>query len=389
MQFLELLIEEWYQITSPSRLLQNWLFWLFASATLIQLLYHWIVYVRMAAHKTRPFSLLREKAPVSVVIAARDEYMNLYENLPAILEQDYPEYEVIVVNNESTDDSAILLRNFQLQYPHLKVINLERNLNFFKGKKFPLSLGIRAAKNEILVFTDADCKPATADWLSHMEGNFTENTDIVLGVGQYSTRKGLLNYFVRYETFMIALQYLSFALAGMPYMGVGRNMSYRKSLFMSQKGFISHYRVSSGDDDLFVNHASRVANIEIQAHPDSHTLSRPVTSLKRYFIQKRRHLTTGSHYRRKHKFILGIAAISQLIMFVSFILLISTNTLIILTLFAFLLRWISQCIIFKSAAKKLRIKILCLLSPLMEFILMTLQITVATVNLFRKPGRWK
>lgn len=389
MHLFDLLIQEWHQLIAPEVGFWHILFWVFAASLLIQLLFFWIIYVRIAAHKTKSFSLLKQKEPVSVVIAARDEYLNLYENLPAILEQDYPDFEVIVVNNDSTDDSATLLKNFQLQYPHLKVITLERNLNFFKGKKFPLSLGIRAAKNDILIFTDADCKPASPDWINYMHDMFSPDTDIVLGVGMYQYRKGLLNRIIRFETFWIAIQYLSFAMAGMPYMGVGRNLAYRKSLFLKQKGFISHYKVSSGDDDLFVNQASRFSNIAIQAHPDSHTLSRPVTSLRRYFIQKRRHLSTGRHYRPLHKMVLGVSGLSQLLFYVAFIILMSTHTFIMLSIIAFVLRWISHCIIIKSSVKKFGLKIFCVFSPLMELSLLILQLALATANLFIKPVRWK
>ncbi|MFO7723487.1 MAG: glycosyltransferase [Bacteroidales bacterium] len=389
MHFLEPLISEWQLLVAGPQTLHTILFWIFAVALLVQLLYYWTTFVRLAAHKPKPLSLLKPKEPVSVIIAARDEYLNLYENLPAVLEQDYPDFEVIVVNNESTDDSATLLKNFQLQYPHLKVITLERNLNFFKGKKFPLALGIRAAKHDILIFTDADCKPASPEWLNHMQTCYDPETGVVLGVGQYQRRKGLLNMLIRYETFFIAAQYLSFALAGMPYMGVGRNLSYRKSIFLRQKGFIAHYNVSSGDDDLFVNAAAGTTGIRIQVHPDAHTYSRPPSSLKRYFIQKRRHLTTGKHYKPAHKFVLGLLGFSQLLFFAMLAVVLSLQYFLIFPLAGLTLRWITQCIILKKSAKKLRIKYLCLLSPLIELFLMMFQLTVATVNLFSKPKKWK
>jgi poly-beta-1,6-N-acetyl-D-glucosamine synthase len=389
MHFLEPLISEWQQLVAQRQNLHTVLLWAFTGALFIQLLYYWIIFVRLASHKPKPLSLLRPKEPLSVIIAARDEYLNLYENLPAVLEQNYPDFEVIVVNNDSTDDSATLLKNFQLQYPHLKVITLERNLNFFKGKKFPLALGIRAAKNDLLVFTDADCKPASTEWLNHMQSGYHEKTGVVLGVGQYRRSKGLLNHLIRFETFTIALQYLSFALAGMPYMGVGRNLSYRKSLFMKQRGFISHYNIASGDDDLFVNAVAGSTEIRIQAHPDAHTFSRPPYSFKRYFIQKRRHLTTGKYYKPSHKFVLGLLSLSQFLFFLLLILQLSLQQFLILPLAGFGLRWLSQCIVMKKSAKKLRIKFLCVLSPLTELFLILFQLTIVTVNIFSKPKKWK
>jgi len=389
MDFLNPLVSEWQQlINTPAQWLQI-LFWIFAAAVLIQLLFYWTIFVRLLAHRIPELRITDPKPPVSVVIAARDEYLNLYENLPAILEQDYPDFEVIVVNNDSTDESAILLRNFQQQYPHLNVITLERNLNFFKGKKFPLSLGIRAAKNDILIFTDADCKPSSPQWINHMQSGFLNDTGIVLGIGQYRRAPGLLNLLVRYETFMIALQYLSFAIAGMPYMGVGRNLAYRKSLFLRQKGFISHYNIASGDDDLFVNRAAASTTVNIRIHPEAHTFSRPVNSFKRFYIQKRRHLTTAKYYKTGHKLILGLWAVATMTLFTALAINLALQNFLILTSLLFLLKWISQFIILKKTSQKLRFQLLCVLSPVLELMMMTVHGIVSVANFFSKPKQWK
>jgi hypothetical protein len=211
----------------------------------------------------------------------------------------------------------------------------------------------------------------------------------VLGIGQYRRTPGLLNLLVRYETFMIALQYLSFAIAGMPYMGIGRNLAYRKSLFMRQKGFISHYNIASGDDDLFVNRAAASTTVNIRVHPDAHTFSRPVNSVKRYLIQKRRHLTTASHYKPLHKFVLGLWATSSLLLFFTLILNLALQNLLILTALLFFLKWISQFIILKKTSKKLRFELLCVLSPVLEFLLMFIHGIAGVANLFSKPKQWK
>ncbi len=389
MHYLDPIIQEWHRLLPPCHDLHNILFWCFAGCLLIQLFYWWFYFIRLGAYrykKVPPDTLVQ---PVSVIIAARDEYLNLRENLPSILEQEYPDFEVIVVNNDSTDDSTTLLKNFQLRYPHLNVIHIERNLNFFKGKKFPLSIGIKAAKHDILLFTDADCRPATPHWISNMQSAFTPETGIVLGIGQYARKSGLLNLLIRFETFFIAVQYLSFALAGMPYMGVGRNLAYRKSLFMKQKGFISHYKVSSGDDDLFVNEAAQTTRVDIMVLPESHTFSRPVSNLRRWFIQKRRHFTTARHYRPLHRFVLGLYVSTQLLTYSLLILLLFQRTFLILTIAAFLVRWISQVIVLKTSAKTTGINFFFLLSPLMEFALLLLHLMVAFVNLFSRPKKWK
>jgi len=389
MDLLNRLLNEWESATTLPPEMPSVVLWILAAFVLIQLIISWATYARIIFYPITTPRLSDPKPPVSVVIAARDEYLNLCDNLPAVLEQEYPDFEVIVVNNESTDDSAILLRNFQQQYPHLKVITLEKNLNFFKGKKFPLSLGIRAAKNDILIFTDADCKPASPQWLNHMQSGFVNDTGIVLGVGLYSSRPGLLNLLVRFETFMIALQYLGFALAGMPYMGVGRNLAYRKSLFMREKGFISHYRIPSGDDDLFVNRAAAKTTVNIRIHPDAHTLSRPVTSFSRYIIQKRRHLSTAKFYKPLHKALLAFAGITQIMIFASLLAGIIMKEFLLLTAILFLVKWINQLLLMKKISEKLRIKILYVFSPLLELTLLMVHLLTWSINLFSKPGKWK
>jgi poly-beta-1,6-N-acetyl-D-glucosamine synthase len=389
MDFLNRILAEWNFVTTNPTALPALVFWLLTGAVVVQLIFYWGVYARIIFHKIQTPGINAPKPPVSIVIAARDEYMNLYDNLPAVLEQEYPNFEVIVVNNDSTDDSATLLRNFQQQYPHLKVINLERNLNFFKGKKFPLSLGIQSAKNDILIFTDADCKPATPHWLEHMQSGFVNDTGIVLGIGLYNKKPGFLNHLIRFETFMIAMQYLGFALAGIPYMGIGRNLAYRKSLFIREKGFISHYRIPSGDDDLFVNRAASNTSLNIRIHPDAHTFSRPVNRLMHYVIQKRRHVSTAKHYKPLHKTMLAISGLTQLLFFSTLIISFALHKILIITGVLFLLKWISQIILLKKTAKKLRIELLYVFSPLFEFSLMLLHLVVATANLFGKPGKWK
>lgn len=390
MDFFNPLVFEWQSLLTTEVNLYIILFKLLIAVLFIQLLYYWVIFIRIASYNMNDSGRSSEfYNPVSVIIAARDEYYNLRKNLPAILQQHYPDFEVIVVNNDSTDESGTLLREFQSQYSNLKVINLERNLNFFKGKKFPLAIGIQAAKNDILLFTDADCKPASSRWIYHMQKSFSPNTGIVLGIGQYSSRSGLLNLIIRFDAFFVTLQYLSYALAGMPYMGVGRNLAYRKSLFNKEKGFISHYNISSGDDDLFVNKASKSTNTQIQIIPESHTFTRSPGSLRKYFIQKRRHFTTAKYYRAKHKFVLGLYSFTQLLFYALMIFFLTAQKFLLLACIGFALRWISQIIIFHLAGNKLHFKNLFLLSPLIEFVVLLFHIVVILSNRISKPKRWK
>ena len=278
---------------------------LLAIAVLVQLYYVWLVFGKLAFYKSLD-SPKPSPEPVSIIIAARNEYENLQKNLPAILEQDYPNFEVVVVNDCSWDESQKLLEGMQQQYPHLKVSQLIEQEKYPTGKKFALTIGIKAAANELLLFTDADCRPAGNQWLKLMQQKFISGKDIVLGYSPYSKSNSLLNLYIRFETLMTAMFYFSAAILQNTFMGVGRNLAYRKSTFFKHKGFASHQHILSGDDDLFVNQAATPYNVAIQLHPESFVYTEPKTSFETYARQKRRHMSTGKYYKPGHKRFLGM-----------------------------------------------------------------------------------
>lgn len=250
------------------------------------------------------------------MVCARDEAANLAKNLPGILIQEYrTSHEVIVVNDNSFDDSKYVLEEFQKTYKQLKPIELTQEAKLIPGKKFPLSIGIKSAKHEIVLLTDADCVPATEHWIESMQDSYTENTEIVLGYGPFHKKKGMLNKLIRWEAFHTAMQYLSYALAGIPYMGVGRNLSYKKTVFYRHKGFSSHNNIPGGDDDLFINMSANKKNTKINIDPKSFTLSKPPISWKQWLKQKKRHYTTGKYYKSLHKFLLGLYSFSHFLFF--------------------------------------------------------------------------
>ncbi len=243
--------------------------------------------------------------PVSVIIAARNEAESLLNYLPQVLDQDYPNFEVIVVNDCSTDETPDILRGFQERYPNLKVSTVQENRSFEGGKKFAISMGIKAAKHESLVFIDADCYPASNQWLKLMASGLTKR-NIVLGYGGLTTQKGFLNALIRFDTLWVATQYLGFAKLGMPYMGVGRNMGYKQFLFFDNKGFATHLDLRSGDDDLFVNQVANAKNTTVMLDPNAFTFSPAKQSLKAWLWQKKRHVTTSPRYKALHKLVLSI-----------------------------------------------------------------------------------
>ena len=323
------------------------------------------------------------------MICARNDYNNLRRNLPMILEQDYPEFEVVVVNDGSDDETSYLLKSFAETYPRLSIVTITENLNFFSGKKFPLSIGIKSAKYDVLLLTDADCRPASPLWIRLMQSNFVDKKEIVLGYGGYESRPGFLNKLIRFDTMFIAIQYLSYALAGVPYMGVGRNLSYRKSLFYKTKGFISHYRIRSGDDDLFINAVAERKNTRIEISHESHTISEPKTSFADWVRQKHRHFSTGRFYKPKHKFLLSAFMITQFLFYLLFIMLLPSLYNIYYVLALFGIRMLSALFIHKKCMLKLAEKNLLLYLPIFELFFIIFNPILSLTASISKQHKWK
>jgi cellulose synthase/poly-beta-1,6-N-acetylglucosamine synthase-like glycosyltransferase len=319
------------------------LFGFFCLMTVSQTLYVLFIFRRLAFFKESPTLEEADLPPVSVIIAARNEADNLFENLPYILQQNYPKFEVIVINNQSIDDSAHLLMAYQRQYPNLKVIEVARSPHLRPGKKLPITLGVKGAQFEHLLLTDADCKPSSNEWLRSMAGRFTAGKEIVLGFGPYMKRPGFLNRLVRFDTAWIGMSYLSFALSRLPYMGVGRNLAYTKELFNHVHGFKSHYALPSGDDDLFIQEAAKKRNHRINIDRQAFCYSEASESWSGWARQKSRHYTTSPKYGVIKKWLLGIYPFSMLLLMISFVILMFSTDFRWITLSVFgivlILKW--------------------------------------------------
>ncbi len=327
--------------------------------------------------------------PISVIICARNEEENLKKNLPYILQQDYSDFEVIVVNDCSVDDSEMLLRELSQKFAKLKVVTIREHERFKHGKKFAATLGIKASANEHLLFTDADCRPASVNWLNLMQRNFGNGTEIVLGYSPYKKHKGFINMLVRFETFFTALNYLSFSLAGNPYMGVGRNLAYKKSLFFKGKGFASHMHIASGDDDLFVNQNANPENTVIEIHADSYIWSEPKETLDSYVKQKLRHIGAGAAYRRIHKQMLTVQAGTAILFYICIICLIFLKAQWWLLTAFFLIKIGIQLLVYWPIFTKLRCADLGWWYPIFDFIYYFYMLSINILSLFKKNIKWK
>ena len=303
---------------------------------------------------------------ISVIICAKNEEKNLELFLPHVLQQDYPEFEVVVVNDSSTDNTEELLMQLSTQFKQLRYTSIPADDKLTRGKKLALTIGLKAANYDHVLLTDADCYPVSDHWLKRMASNFSGDHKIVLGYGGYERKKGLLNKLIRYETTFTAIQYLSYAIKGRPYMGVGRNLAYEKALFFDNKGFAGHYHLLSGDDDLFVNENATRKNCAVEFSHESHTLSLPESTFRAWIKQKKRHLSAGSHYNTGSRIRLASEWISRIILYNSLILICVSSPWIIPVgaLFGTLL--ITRLVIFKMGMRRFDEKYLLLPSLLLD-----------------------
>ena len=358
--------------------------------TSIQIFYYLFFYLRVSIKK--PNNNESVNFPVSIIICAKNEEENLRRFLPKIFEQKYPKFEVIVVNDCSSDETETFITNLQQKYSNLKYTFIKEDPKFKHSKKLAVTIGIKAATYDHFVFIDADCYPETDMWLNSMCTKFQNNVQIVLGYGGYEQNEGFLDKLVRYDTYSIAVNYFSFAHIGIPYMGVGRNMAYTREAYMQSSRFTKHYHIFSGDDDLFVCEVARKKNTAIELSGNGYTRSEQVETFSQWCSQKRRHITTAHQYRFIHKFLLSLEPFTRLVFYLFtllyFILGFTALWYIILSLVVS--RFLAQFIINNLNMKRLHETKILVYSPLFDIILPILIAVFFIQNKFiNRRKRWK
>lgn len=363
------------------------LFGVFVAVFVTQVYYYLVYFRKLAFYKKA--ELPTNQPPASIIICARNEEDNLVEFLPAIFEQDYPNFEVVVVNDCSFDNTADILKELAKKHPNLKIVTIQETPNHAHGKKVALMMGIKGATHENLLLTDADCKPNSKDWLKNMMQHFSTETEIVLGYGAFEKQSGFLNKLIRFDMFITSLRFLSFALAGKTYMGNGRNLAYKKSLFFKMKGFASHYHIEPGDDDLFVNEAATKHNSKIEVAIGSHTVSRVKKTFREWIIQKRKRYISFTHYNAQSKFMLNSIRLSNYLFFIALaaVLVVQFEPIVVLSLF--IVRFSIQMIIFNKSMNLLGEKDLLLLAPVLEPVLLAVYPLVPLANMFFRKNKWE
>lgn len=362
------------------------IFILFFGGMLIQCLFI-ILFLLAFGKKRSPID--GSEVPISVIVAAHDELDNLKELIPLLLAQEYPSFEVIVVEDRCNDESFDYLREESKRDARLRVVRVASKPDHVNGKKFALTLGIKAAVNDWVLLTDADCRPNSSLWIKEISKRCAENKDFVLGYSPYQKEKGFLNSFIRYESLLTAIQFIGLAILGKPYMGVGRNLAYRKSLFLDSKGFHDHLSVTGGDDDLFVNQHATSSNAEVVFGENSIVTSVPKTTWVEFYVQKVRHLSVGKHYKATDRMLLGLFSISLI---ASWALLVPVALLfpIVYVVFGvFLIRWVLLSILTHKASRKLGYAFEGWKAPFLDFIFVIYYLVTGLVALQTKKVRWK
>lgn len=367
----------------------EYLFIAFIVIFCIQFIYYIFIFGSFSFSKIKP-SENNFNLPVSVIICAKNEAKNLTENLPLFLKQNYKHFELVLINDCSRDRTLKVMEQFKKETSlNIKIVNVLENEQFWGSKKYALTLGIKAATNEHLLFTDADCIPVSENWITEMVNNFSIEHQIVLGYGAYKKiKKSWLNKLIRFESLLTAIQYFGYAKTGIPYMGVGRNLAYTKSIFFMINGFANHMHIKSGDDDLFINQVATKENTAISGSQNSFTESVPKTKFKDWIHQKRRHISTASLYKPAHKFLLGLFFSSQLLFWIlgiTLLCLLYNWQLVAILVFV---RILFLYLVVGFSAKKLNESDLILLIPFFEIFLILIQMFIFIKNMISKPTHW-
>lgn len=333
---------------------------------IVQLLFYLFLYNRIHARarsmKRGEVHFSQELPPISVIISACEEAANLRKNLTSILEQDYPQFEVIVINEGNTDESEDYLTLLEDKYPHLYHSFVPGSSRYISRKKLSTTLGIKASKYDWLVFTDAKCMAQSNQWLRLLARNFTSRTQVVLGYSGYERGKGWIQKNICFDNLFTSMRYLGFALAGNPYMGIGRNLAYRKELFYSHKGFSAHLNLQRGHDDLFINEIATPENTRVETDPEALVWMQPTQYTKSWKEEKIGYASTARLYKGTQRYLAGLETTTRLLFHGTWIAALVMGILnfhwlaagIAFTIFLF--RFTMQAIIINKTAKDLREK---------------------------------
>lgn len=373
----------------------------FLFALLLQLYFYFRYYSGIFRFKNRidrnDVRLSTNKPAVSVIICARNESENLARFLPAVLKQKYPKFEVIVVNDGSTDESTDLLKKMTEQYPNLYQTFLPMGAKYMSRKKMCVTVGIKAAHYDHLLLVDADCEPASDLWIANIMRHYASGTSVVLGYTGYKGDKGFLDDMIAYDMMFEAMRFMGFALQRKPYRGVSGNLSYTKDLFFAKKGFTSHLILSYGDDDLLIRDISTKQNTAVCVEPEAVTWSHRDLDMKSFLFQREKQMETYAEYLPSTKFRISSEIISRYVFyFLAIVLLVMfavwTDFISMgIVAFLFLVRFITQLVVFSKTSKTLKERKFTLSILLYDMILPFITLHVRTLGKIgeKRNAMWK
>jgi len=360
-------------------------FYIFVVFTTIQIIYY-LIFTSIFFLKKR--TKKQTAFPVSVIIFAKNNAENLSNFLPSILSQNHPTFEVVLIDNNSSDNTEEIINLFALTNSNIKLVSVENNEAFWGSKKYALTLGIKAAKYEHLVFIEPNCKPISENWLSKMSQEFSEEKSIVLGYSTIINEKNTSNFLIRFYHFIAALQYLNFANLGIPFMADGKNLAYTKSEFYRAKGFINHMKQELGEDNLFIQDAANKTNTAFCIQKNSFTKSVISQTFFHWFLNQREKVFLEKRYQPKHRFLIGLFSISKFFFYTLGILLLFFYPTLTIVIF-FGIYFLVQYIVIGIASKRMEEKNLIFFLPLLDISFLLIQISIFIANLKSKPTHWK
>ena len=363
-----------------------------AVSLILLCLYYGLVYLRVGRY--RRTAVAKEPSeglpPVSVVLTAQNDGEWLRANLLYLLEQDYPDFEVVVVDYLSHDDTKFVLQVLSENYKHLKVVTFRDDVNGFQGKKYPLSIGIRSAKNDILLLADPDCMPKDQErfcWIREMVAGYVHrHIDIVLGYCGIRPKASLFNWLQQYDNLDYSTEYLAAASLHRPFTGNGRNLSYLRSLFLNNNGFIYHYHEPDGADDMFVNQNCRKHNTALVLTPSSFTMAAPQPTLHDWRELRLHRTRTHRYYKFGLKLQRMIRPLNVFLFYLTGALLLAAGTFpweLLAALLAVKLAW--QMVCMAQSTRRLDVRpAVYILSPLFEIYFLLANTILSFSPLHRK-----
>jgi glycosyltransferase involved in cell wall biosynthesis len=362
------------------------IFYVFVACTAVQIIYYLAFSSFLFGSKEEEANI--PEIPISVIIYTKNQEENLLSFLPSILNQEYAKFEIVIINNASSDNTKDLLTSYSKKHAHIKALNVENNEAFWGSKKYALTLGIKAAKYPNLLFTDTNCKLISKHWISEMSKKFTANKTIILGYKKYQKENSLSNIFIRYENLLRAIKCFGFTKLGSPFMAFGDNFGYEKSEFFKVKGYINHMKTNAGEADLFIKDAANNKNTTFCISEKSLITTAIPTSFSRWFAETKEEVIITKKYKLKHRFLLKFFTFSKILLYVlaTVLFFVYPYQIILPIVLAYFLL---QYIIIGISAKKLKEPQIIFFLPFLEIGLLLIQISIFSANLISKPAHWK